>query len=151
VRIIFANSTIRFIHWVASSPAHSSPISAEVRYFNPLFNSTDPSAHPAGFLADVNPNSLETYPNALLDIGFTEIKRRAPWPAEEGERMATVQKDEYNGTGAGQKSPDSKIFRPETVRFQGMRVAYFALDSDSTEEKVVLNRIVALKDDPGKS
>ena len=151
MRIIFANSTIRFIHWVASSPAHSSPISAEVRYFNPLFNSTDPSAHPSGFLADVNPNSLETYPNALLDIGFTEIKRRAPWPAEEGERTATVQKDEYDGTGAGQKSPDSKIFRPETVRFQGMRVAYFALDSDSTEEKVVLNRIVALKDDPGKS
>src|SRR5205809_1875790 len=100
----FADSTTRYIHWVASSPAHSSPISAEVRIFNPLFNSADPSAHPSGFLADVNPNSLEIYPNAMLDIGFTEIKFRAPWPAEEGERTVTSQKDGYDGTGAGQAS-----------------------------------------------
>ncbi len=39
---------------------------------------------------------------------------------------------------------------PESVRFQGMRVAYFAMDTDSTDEKIVLNRIVALKEDVGK-
>ncbi|KAH8772595.1 ribosomal protein L25/Gln-tRNA synthetase [Diaporthe sp. PMI_573] len=40
---------------------------------------------------------------------------------------------------------------PESVRFQAMRVAYFALDSDSTDGKIVLNRIVALKEDSGKT
>ncbi|OAA73567.1 glutaminyl-tRNA synthetase [Cordyceps fumosorosea ARSEF 2679] len=35
--------------------------------------------------------------------------------------------------------------------YDGVRVAYFACDSDSTEDKVVLNRIVALKEDSGKS
>ena len=70
--------------------------------------------------------------------------------AAEGERTESTQKNEYGATGAGQVSQDGRIVRTETVRFQGMRVAYFALDSDSTEEKVVLSRIIALKDDPGK-
>src|SRR5438552_4161515 len=128
--LIFADSMVRYIHWVASSPAHSSPIRAEVRVVNRLFNSTDPSAHPSGFLADINPNSLETYPNAMLDIGFKEIMLRAPWPAEEGESTTTAQKHDYDITGAGQATQDGRIIRPETVRFQGMRVGYFALDSD---------------------
>lgn len=90
------------------------------------------------------------YPNAMLDIGFAEIKSRAPWPAEEGERKTATQENGYDVSHAGEATPGGRIIRPETVRFQGMRVAYFALDSDSTEEKVVLNRIVALKDDPAK-
>ena len=35
-----------FIHWVASSPTHRSPIKAEVRLINPLFKSDNPAAHP---------------------------------------------------------------------------------------------------------
>ena len=69
-----------FIHWVGESAAHNSPIRAEVRAFNSLFKSEDPSAHPAG-----------------------------------------------------------------------MRVAYFAVDRESTDEKLVLNRIVTLKDTQGKN
>jgi glutaminyl-tRNA synthetase len=62
----------------------------------------------------------------MLETGFPEIKQRAPWPAEAGEKTGEV--------------------GPESVRFQAMRVAYFALDKDSTGEKPVLNKIVSLKE-----
>ena len=84
---------------------------------------------------------MDIYKNAMVDIGFDEIKRRAPWPAAEGEKTETH---------AGEAKADGHIVNPETVRFQGMRVAYFAMDSDSTEDNIVLNRIVPLKDDAGK-
>ena len=71
------------------------------------------------------------YPNALIESGIEEIKRRAPWPEAAGEAKL----DE----GA-----------PESVRFQAMRVGYFCLDSDSTDDKIVLNRIVSLKEDKDK-
>lgn len=48
------------------------------------------------------------------------------------------------------KEGGGKEARPETIRFQGMRVAYFCVDRESTEENLVLNRIVGLKEDTGK-
>lgn len=119
-----------YIQWVAS---HPSSIRAQVRVFNPLFKSDEPDSHD-DILTDVNPHSEELYPNAIIEKGFHEIKRRAPWPEEEGEK-------DRKGAEAG----------PETVRFQGLRVAYFAVDKDSSGETVVLNRIVGLKEDSGKA
>ncbi|KAI9805091.1 MAG: hypothetical protein M1825_000925 [Sarcosagium campestre] len=140
-----------YIQWVAESPKHHSPIKAEVRIFNVLFKSEKmddsqadeaqaatartekaPVAKPS-FLDDVNPKSEEVYENALIETGLEEIRRRAPWPEEGGEKGA--------GTKAGW----------ETVRFQGMRVAYFSMDQDSEGGKVILNRIVSLKEDSGKA
>lgn len=67
----------------------------------------------------------------MIETGFEDIKRRAPWPSLEGESKQE----------AGEEA------RPETVRFQGMRVAYFCVDRDAEEGKLVLNRIVSLKED----
>ncbi|KAJ5551295.1 hypothetical protein N7461_005993 [Penicillium sp. DV-2018c] len=120
-----------FIHWIAESPAHNSPVRAEVRAFNSLFKSEDPSAHPDGFLADINPDSEEIYKDAMVETGFRDIERSAPWPKEEGAKEPGVNK--------------------HAIRFQGMRVAYFAVDRESTDEKLVLNRIVTLKDTQGKN
>ena len=122
-----------YIHWVAESSKHNSPIPAEIRCFNPLFKSDNPDSAPEGFLNDINPDSEEIYPNAMVETGLEEIRSRAPWPQEGGEK-------DVNSKDAGY----------ETVRFQGMRVAYFAMDSDSKGGKVVLNRIVSLKEDAGK-
>lgn len=122
-----------YIHWVAASPKHSSPIAAEVRCFNPLFKSDNPDSAPGGFLKDINPDSEEIFSHAMIETGLEEIRSRAPWPQEGGE-----------------KDVASKDAGFETVRFQGMRVAYFAMDSDSKDGKVVLNRIVSLKEDAGK-
>ena len=82
---------------------------------------------------DVNPNSEEIYKNAMIEMGLEEIRRRAPWPDEEGE------KDVKGKAGF------------ETVRFQGLRVGYFCMDKESEEGRVVLNRIVSLKEDAGKA
>ncbi|KAE8357033.1 tRNA synthetases class I, catalytic domain-containing protein [Aspergillus coremiiformis] len=113
-----------YIHWV---PEGSRKVT--VRIHNALFKSDNPAAAEGGFLADLNPDSETIYSEALINSGFDEVRRRAPWPQAKGEQ-----------TQAG----------PESVRFQAMRVAYFAMDSDSTEDSVVLNRIVALKEDAKK-
>ncbi|KAI9873461.1 MAG: hypothetical protein M1830_000378, partial [Pleopsidium flavum] len=102
-----------YIQWVSASAKHNSPIKAEVRIFNPLFKSENPDAAEGGFLKDVNPDSEEVYPNAMIETGLNDVRRRAPWPEEEGEK-------DVNNEDAGF----------ETVRFQGMRVAYFAMDKD---------------------
>lgn len=122
-----------YIQWVGFSPTHNSPIKADIRIFNPLFRSENPDAAEGGYLNDINSNSEEIYPNAMIETGLGEIKRRAPWPEEEGEK--DVKKGEAGW---------------ETVRFQGLRVGYFCLDRESEGGKVVLNRIVSLKEDSGK-
>lgn len=78
---------------------------------------------------------MEIYSNAMIETGFEEIRRRAPWPSLEGEKEA---------------KEEGKEASPETVRFQGMRVAYFCVDKDTEDGKLVLNRILSLKEDPKK-
>ena len=139
-----------FIQWIAESPAHKSPLKAEVRIFHPLFKSLNPDAAPGGFLEDINPKSEEVFPHAALEIGFHEIARRKPWPKD---FLA-------DNDGKGGKAPG-----PWDIRFQAVRVAYFAVDTDSVLEtnaelaedeqdeqrKIVLNQIVPLKEDVGKA
>ncbi|EXJ78397.1 glutaminyl-tRNA synthetase [Capronia coronata CBS 617.96] len=122
-----------YIHWVADAPEHGSPIKCEVRVFNPLFKSDNPDAVEPSFLADLREDSLKVYPNAVAEIGLKEIRARAPWPEE-----------------AGEKKDDCGF---ESVRFQAMRTGYFCMDKDTDEagNKIVLNRIVSLKEDAGKS
>ncbi|KAI1176330.1 glutaminyl-tRNA synthetase [Nemania sp. FL0916] len=115
-----------YIQWVPDgSPA------AEVRIYSPLFKSEQPLSAPGGFMNDLAPNSEVIWPNAMIEDSIKEVRRRAPWPEAEGEKSGEV--------------------GPESVRFQAMRIAYFALDADSTDDKIVLNRIVPLKEDLGKS
>ncbi|EQL01624.1 glutaminyl-tRNA synthetase [Ophiocordyceps sinensis CO18] len=116
-----------YIQWVGTEGSRR----VEARGHKPLFKSEKPSEAEGGFLNDVNPDSLDIYPEALIESGFDEVRRRAPWPEAAGESEL--------GKGG-----------PESVRFQAMRVAYFAMDSDTTTDKIVLNRIVSLKEDAGK-
>ena len=139
-----------WIHWVASSPEIPSPIRTKVRIINPLFKSANPSAHPNGFLSDINPNSEEVFPSAMVETGFEEIRRRAPWPAEAGEKDTTTSLDHHDATGRVAGTAKSGLPRPETVRFQGMRMGYYCVDKDSTGDDIVLNQIVTLKEDGGK-
>ena len=127
-----------YIQWVGHSPKHNSPIKAEVRVFNPLFKSENPDSADGGFLKDLNPNSEEIYENAVIETGLDDVYKRRPWPAEAGEKQKDAAAD-LTATGF------------ETVRFQGLRVGYFAMDRESEGEKKVLNRIVSLKEDAGKA
>ena len=163
-----------YIQWVAASKKHNSPIRAEVRIFSSLFKSENPDSVEGGFLADVNPKSEEIYPDAMIETGLNEVIARAPWPKEEGEKAMsnkptdspTSKTDDSSPSekevaaghidGNGEEaskltSPHSTAAHPETVRFQGLRVAYFTMDKDSVDGKIVLNRIVSLKEDSGKA
>ncbi|WEW58389.1 glutaminyl-tRNA synthetase [Emydomyces testavorans] len=82
-----------YIHWVGESPKHNSPKCAEVRVFNQLFKLEDPSSHPDGFLADINPESEQIFANSFIETGFDEICRSAPWPKE---------KNKDSGEGEGE-------------------------------------------------
>ena len=76
------------------------------RSSNTLFKSDNPAAAEGGYLNDINPESEVIYPDAVIEAGFDEVKARAPWPEAAGE-------DKAHKGGL------------ESVRFQGMRVAYF--------------------------
>ncbi|KAI0202609.1 glutaminyl-tRNA synthetase [Astrocystis sublimbata] len=89
-----------YIHWV---PEGSRSVTARV--YRPLFKSLDPSAVEGGFLADVNPDSETVYSDALINSGFDEIRKTAPWPKR--------------------KEEESLPAGPEDVRFQATRVSYF--------------------------
>ncbi|KAI2632613.1 glutaminyl-tRNA synthetase [Hypomontagnella submonticulosa] len=133
IRAVFDKETKKpkaYIQWVPTEAAGTRK--AEVRIYNSLFKSDNPNEAPGGFLNDINPESEVVYPNAMVESGFDEVKRRAPWPEAAGESEL--------GKGG-----------PESIRFQAMRIAYFAVDSDSTDDHIILNRIVALKEDAGKS
>lgn len=133
-----------FIQWVADCPAKQSPVRlGQVRLFNQLFKSENPSAHPDGFLADINPDSETVLSGALIETGFWEVKEKSPWKpvAAAGE---AVSKEEQVLEGHETKG------EPESVRFQALRVGYFCMDKDSTKESIVLNRIVTLKEDSAK-
>jgi glutaminyl-tRNA synthetase len=61
------------IHWVSAT--HSIP--AEMRLFSPLFTKPDPSGG-EGFVADLNPNSLEVVSEARLEPALSEAKVEQP-------------------------------------------------------------------------
>ncbi len=156
-----------WIHWVGSSSRRNSPIPARVRIINPLFKSENPASLD-NFLSDINPESQTYFPNAMIEVGFEEIRQRAPWPAEAGEKLSVEPKSkdiisEPAGTGLEQKTTQPsaekvgngdrtqpQMSKPESVRFQGMRMGYFCIDKNSSEDQLVLNRIVSLKEDSGK-
>ncbi|KAG8527127.1 uncharacterized protein KY384_008556 [Bacidia gigantensis] len=137
-----------WVHWVGDSRKHKSPIKASVRIINPLFKSDNPASLD-DFTTDINPGSEVSYPGALIETGFTEIQRRAPWPAEAGEKEVAANTDEPVETSSKNPADDPipTMIGPETVRFQGMRMGYFCVDKDSTDNEIVLNRIVSLKED----
>jgi glutaminyl-tRNA synthetase len=162
-----------FIQWVAEHAPSGSPVRVdETRIFHRLFKSDHV---PSEFRADINQDSLEVVKGALMETGFLPLAQRM---------MNEARKESQSRTDAALKAAgnpsdaDADIHTPhatsaqlvgnECVRFQGLRVGYFALDKDSrlsmlsedptnttsTRDQgdyIVLNRIVSLKEDVGKT
>lgn len=166
----------------------------EVRYFHPLFKSDPP---PADFVSDVDDNSLEVFKGAVVEPAFYALAKKqiqaARKDSKERTRKAAGISEVAQGAGdnaspsASANASDVNAVRDghahhaddepvataeqlvgmENVRFQGMRLAYFAIDRESdlaclkegagdeeagkTEgDRIILNRIVSLKEDSGK-
>lgn len=124
-----------YIQWVPESVKYNSPVKiSEVRVYNQLFKSENPSSHPDGFLADINPDSEEVIKDAMMEPAFLDVKAKSPLNMPFTDEKFSIK--EESGV--------------ETVRFQALRVGYFCLDTDSTDDKIILNRIVTLKEDADK-
>lgn len=120
-----------YIQWVSEKNAKTVK---EVRIYNRLFKSDNPSAHPEGFLKDIADNSEEVFTDAVIEeAGLKEIEERSP----------------LNIGIEGSKFNINEQKGPQTVRFQALRIGYFCLDLDSGLD-VILNRIVTLKEDSAK-
>ncbi|WFD00806.1 glutamine--tRNA ligase [Malassezia yamatoensis] len=163
-----------YIQWVAEHAASHSPVQvSEVRFFNNLFTSENPAGE-EDFLATINPQSRQVFSNALLEPGFYDVARtamqQAKLQAEQlqqnakklavealGEQRAKQAKEHTDALQAAHTTD----FGKESIRFQAMRVGYFAVDRESQlsfldetqqeEDRLILNRIVTLKEDAGKT
>jgi len=162
-----------FIQWVAEHPASGSPIRVdETRVFHQLFKSDNPAASP-DYLADINPDSLEVVNGALLEIGFLTLAKKLWREAVAESKVRTEKALKESETGIHGSDDDTpratsdQLVGKECIRFQGLRVAYFTVDKDSKlsfleegdgvipslkdGDSIVLNRIVSLKEDAGKT
>lgn len=122
-----------YIQWVPFSAKHNSPVAiSETRVYNQLFNSENPSSHPEGYLNDINPESEIVYAKSLVEHNFDHVIKNSPWVVNSVKESPFYVEEEKD--------------RKEVCRFQAMRVGYFTLDKDSEDGKIILNRIVSLKD-----
>ncbi|TCD70441.1 hypothetical protein EIP91_003522 [Steccherinum ochraceum] len=162
-----------FIQWVAEHAPSGSPVRIdETRVFHQLFKSDNPLAAVPDFKADINPHSLDMHKGAMVEIGFWGLAKQLYSQAikESQERTEKALKaagaTEHKDDGTP-KATSEQLVGKEVIRFQGLRVAYFAVDKESTlaclnqaegaepnwsaGDRIVLNRIVSLKEDSGKA
>ncbi|EIW82349.1 glutaminyl-tRNA synthetase [Coniophora puteana RWD-64-598 SS2] len=158
-----------FIQWVADHAPSGSPVRIdETRIFHSLFKSDNPLAAVPDFKADINPDSLQVIRGAMVEVGFWPLAKKSIGDAlsEARTRAAKGQSESRFPLDAPKVRPEDLVGK-ECVRFQGLRVAYFAVDKDSRVaaldqiestgagagqgDYLVLNRIVSLKEDTGKA
>ena len=149
-----------WIQWVATHAASRSPVHVkDTRIFTRLFKSDDPASLGSDYVADIDPESLVRLPSAMLETGIWRVIDNSLERAR-----VDVKQRQDEAAKLGVEAPPS-VDGLEVIRFQGMRVAYFALDVDSRlaglekqEGKVqqegtelVLNQIAPLKQDAKKA
>ncbi|WFD07275.1 glutamine--tRNA ligase [Malassezia vespertilionis] len=163
-----------YIQWVAEHAPSQSPVHIkQVNLFRNLFTCESPAAED-NFLDHINPNSRDVLHNAMLEPAFFEVARlsvvNAHKEAEERMRAAEALTEQALGKERAVKETQDKdavqntkseTVGKEAIRFQAMRVGYFAVDRESSMELfgdkvngpdvLFLNRIVSLKEDGGKS
>ncbi|KAF8897714.1 glutamine-tRNA ligase [Infundibulicybe gibba] len=157
-----------FIQWVAEHKPSGSPlIIDETRIFHRLFKSDRPSGD---FKADIEPGSLEIIKGALAEIGFWPLAKRSIIDARQEAVSRTAKATAGQSEAIAGDTPQAtsgQLAGNECLRFQGVRVAFFTLDKDARVacldeadeidagrrqgDYLILNRIVSLKEDSGKT
>ncbi|KDQ20591.1 hypothetical protein BOTBODRAFT_40718 [Botryobasidium botryosum FD-172 SS1] len=158
-----------YIQWVAEHKPSGSPVVIdEVRIFHTLFNADNPAGLD-DYLQDLNPDSLEVIKGGMVEVGFWPLAKKLSDEAwkEAKERTSKALTDDL--TSAPDDAPKltaEQLVGNECIRFQGLRVAYFALDKEAhlaslkgpdadlgrkAGDKIILNRIVSLKEDSKKN
>jgi glutaminyl-tRNA synthetase len=123
VKVPAAEKPKAYIQWVDVDTA----IPVTARLYNSLFKTESPNTldwKTGGWADDLNPNSEIVYEKAVVERGIQDL----------------IKQNSLNPSG----SSDA------LVRFQALRTAYFCVDIESTEEGIVVNQIVSLREDKGK-
>ncbi|KAF8639647.1 hypothetical protein AX17_000912 [Amanita inopinata Kibby_2008] len=158
-----------YIQWVADHPPTGSPVRIdETRIFHRLFTNDKPSSD---YKKDIAPNSLEVVKGAMVEVGFFPLAKKS---IDDARREAQARTEKVAKIGPSDSThkdrphaTSEQLVGKECVRFQGLRVAYFALDKDARVacldeasdivakhtqgDYIVINRIVSLKEDQGKA
>ncbi|WP_309386310.1 glutamine--tRNA ligase/YqeY domain fusion protein [Cerasicoccus frondis] len=122
------------IHWVSAQHA----VAAEVRLYDRLFTEEKPEADKErSYMEFLNPDSLQVI-EAMLEPALADDAAGTLAQIEAG---AETPLREDGSTGDAMRP-----LYASDLRVQFERVGYFCLDPDSTTEKLVFNRTVALKD-----
>jgi len=112
-----------YIQWVDAATA----IAVTARQYNSVFKSESPNTldwKTGGWADDLNRESEVVFEHAVIERGLRDL----------------IKERTLNPSGSSD----------ELVRFQALRTAYFCVDVESTEDKVVLNQIVSLREDKAK-
>lgn len=112
-----------YIQWVDAATA----IPVTARQYNSLFKSESPNTldwKTGGWADDLNPESEVIFEHAVIEGGLRDL----------------IKERTLNPSGSSD----------DLVRFQALRTAYFCVDVESTEDKIVLNQIVSLREDKAK-
>jgi len=147
-----------YIQWVAEHAPSQSPIRVdETRIARPLLKSQSPPDEE--IMNDIDQNSLEVIPGAVLEVGFTEMAKKALASAREEARVR-ISSTAIPVDAGVTAITEAQLVGHECVRFQGLRTGYFALDRDSVipqlddqagPSSIILNQIVSLKEDNRKN
>ena len=112
-----------YIQWVDAATG----IKVVARQYNSLFKTESPNSlnwKDGSWADDLRPDSEVIFEDAVIEAGLNNlIKENSLNPSDSSDSL---------------------------VRFQALRTAYFCVDVESTEERIVLNQIVSLREDKGK-
>ena len=112
-----------YIQWVDATTG----IKVVARQYNSLFKTESPNSlnwKDGSWADDLRPDSEVIFEDAVIEAGLNNlIKENSLNPSDSSDSL---------------------------VRFQALRTAYFCVDVESTEERIVLNQIVSLREDKGK-
>lgn len=133
-----------------------------MRVHAPLFMSDDPMQTEGEFRNDIRPDSEIIYRGAMISSGFGEVRKTAPWPkvaannegsAPESVRFQAMRTGYFVGVQSSFIVKTCVPLEASYILFRVSNNACYAqtVDPDTTDDHVVLNRIVSLKEDSGKN
>lgn len=130
-----------FIHWVDAKSA----VEVVARQYNQLFKTDEPNSldwSGGGYFEDLNPDSEVSYTGAVVERAIGELVEK--------HKVTPGVTSEVAADGSSEHKLDKTNASDDLVRFQAVRTAYFCVDRDKEDGKLVLNQIVSLKEDKSK-
>ncbi|KAG6533297.1 hypothetical protein ZIOFF_007164 [Zingiber officinale] len=134
------------LHWVAQPSPGVEPIKVEVRMFEKLFLSENP-AELEDWLADLNPCSKELIPEAYA---VPSLASAVLGDKFQFERLGMIISICYS-THLIFHGFERKKGLMSLAKTDALTSSYFAVDTDSSPDKLVFNRTITLRDSYSKS